>query len=102
MWGFKRKEAPKQLPDLTRESVITEFREQLGVVNQFIERLELAEKDIVNLNTALNRVERKQSKWLEILNEKEDPARVAKLNAEATLVGQQLNPRQPECGEETE
>jgi len=98
MWPFKKKEVPKQLPGLTHDELIQVIQEQIGVLNRFIERLELAEKDIVNLNTALNRVERKQSKWLEILNEKEDPARVAALQGQNPASW----PRQPECGEESE
>jgi len=94
MWPFKR---PKQPSPLGDTEVSERILEELRTVKDFIERLEVAEKDIVNINTALNRIERKQSRWIELLNEKEDPAKVA------LLQGQPVNSirREPELGEET-
>jgi len=95
MFPFKRRKEP---PTLTKTELLDRIHEELETVRQFIERLELAEKDIVNLNTALNRVERKQSRWVEIMNEREDPARVAKFLETQPGSVQTM----PQCGEETE
>lgn len=95
MWPFR---SPKQLPVPVNEGVSADIREQLDTLNEFFERVQQAERDITNLNTAINRVERKQSRWLEVLNEREDPAMLKKL--EGLVPGDGV--KQPaEVGEET-
>lgn len=96
MWPFRRL---KQLPGLGNEELSKRILEELETTRQFFERLEQAEKDIVNINTALARIERKQNRWVEILNEKEDPAKVAELLGRE---GAKLLSREPIVGEEIE
>lgn len=95
MWPFRR---PKRTSGLSHDELIQGIQTQLGVINDYIERLEQAEKDIVNLNTAVERVLRKQSRWVELMNEKGDPERVAKFLEAQPRQGQPV----PQVGEEIE
>lgn len=94
MWPFK---CPKQLSPGGNGELSKRILEELETARQFFERLELAEKDITNINTALQRIERKQNRWVEILNDKESPDKVAQLEG---LVRQESR-QELQVGEET-
>ncbi len=94
MWPFK---SPKQSPLGGNEELSKRILEELETARLFFDRLELAEKDIVNINTALQRIERKQNRWVEILNDKESPDKVAQLEG---LVRQESR-SELQIGEET-
>ena len=94
MWPFKSHKQPQVLDNLDLSKSILE---ELKTTREFFERLEIAEKDITNINTALARIERKQQRWVEILNEKESPEKVARLEG---LAGQQSR-YELQVGEET-
>ena len=94
MWPFScRKQPPLQ----ENEALSKRILEELETTRQFFERLEQAEKDITNINTALARIERKQQRWVEILNDKESPEKVAQLEG---LMRQESH-RELQVGEET-
>lgn len=94
MWPFKCR---KQSALGGNEELSRRILEELETARAFFERLEQAEKDITNINTALARIERKQQRWVEILNEKESPEKVAQLEG---LVRQESR-QELQVGEET-
>ena len=72
MWPFKspkdnHREQKEALPGVS-EDVSEGFKDLLEMLQQHT-------ADIATLNTAVNRVERKQNRWLEILNVRETEPR---------------------------
>ena len=60
----RKKNSPEALSPDAIEGILNTLEGLTESVQQNI-------SDIINLNTAINRVERKQNRWLEVLNERE-------------------------------
>ena len=79
MWPFKRKACPTDIP----EDAFWALQEQ---VQAHIESLKLIIEDQAIVNTAINRIERKQNRWLDLLNGKDERTRGAPQNPIPALV----------------
>jgi len=104
MWPFKSRRkngSPERLP-AEEITTVPELRKYVDdTLARVLEVLEAHQTDLTTINTAINRIERKQNRWLEVLNVNEGKAEVnaeeAALPAPAERLSALLQP-----GDETE
>lgn len=86
MWPFKsnsKKQSPEQPGD-------DAFRDASSNMQKVLDILEAHQQDITTLNTAVNRIERKQNRWLEVLNSREISANVDEHQPPAASIFERL------------
>lgn len=101
MWPFKR------LKDNHRQGndALVETAEDVHeAIKDLLEMIQANTKDITTCNTAINRVERKQNRWLELLNVREtEPSQpFPPTSEEAAAVKAAASQSKEEAGIETE
>ncbi|MBA7662955.1 hypothetical protein ES703_70988 [subsurface metagenome] len=74
MWPFKsndKKQRPEYVGDESIQTVpaLHEYVEKC--FEKYLEVLEAHQTDLTTINTSINRIERKQNRWLELLNVQE-------------------------------
>lgn len=102
MWPFNR---PKQITGLRGDDQVELSNGQTASLDDIIATLEQIQKDQAIFNTAINRIERKQNRWLDILNTGEDKVEASIVTHEPgnpKTVALPPTDNTPACGEELE
>ncbi|MBA7540965.1 hypothetical protein ES705_33268 [subsurface metagenome] len=94
LFGYRLSRTPKDGPNASLIEAIQPSLEQV------CEILEAHTQDISTLNTAVNRIERKQNRWLEILNLRGEPPEDGEKPPVSVFRSNEWEPGGPQLGQE--